>query len=158
VDHSSNDRLPHHGAGIGDASLVAQFLCGKPLLVHWVEGSVRAGFPSPADDFLVKRQDLNDLLITHPSATIFMQCRGLSMVDAGIHDKDILVVNRALRPIHHDIVVAEVDNDFTVKFLYQRAGRIKLFAADPTFPDIVPKEGQTLLITGVVTATIKRFR
>jgi DNA polymerase V len=123
-----------------------------------VAGSVRAGFPSPADDFAVKRHDLNELLITHPVATFFWRARGLSMLQAGIGDGDILVVNRALEARHRDIVVAEVDNDFTVKFLYKRAGRIKLTAADPTFPDILLQDGQTLVVCGVVTCAIRRFR
>jgi DNA polymerase V len=121
-------------------------------------GKVRAGFPSPADDFTVKRQDLNELLITHPTATFFWEVGGSSMVGAGIHNGDILVVNRALTPQHRDIVVAEVDGDFTVKYLYKRLGRIKLLAADPTFPEITFKDGQTMKVCGVVTACIKRFR
>lgn len=124
-----------------------------------VQGTVRAGFPSPADDFTVKRHDLNELLITHPAATFFWRVRGTSMLGAGIADGDILVVNRALSPRHGDIVVAEIDNDFTVKYLHLRAGsRVKLTAGDPAFPDIEPKEGQTLVICGVVTSVIKRFR
>jgi DNA polymerase V len=125
-----------------------------------VQGTIRAGFPSPADDFSVKRHDLNELLITHPSATFFWRVRGTSMLGAGIADGDILVVNRALVPHHGDVVVAEVDNDFTVKYLHKRAGRVKLRAADPTFPDIVfdDAESQRLVIVGVVTSTIKRFR
>ena len=124
------------------------------------QGSVRAGFPSPADDFSVKRQDLNELLITHPTATFFWRVRGTSMLGAGIADGDILVVNRALVPKHGDIVVAEVDNDFTVKYLFRRNGRVKLQAADPTFPDILfeQADGPRLTIVGVVTSTIKRFR
>lgn len=140
------------------AVLLGAFVPSPALRLPWVSGSVRAGFPSPADDFLVKRQDLNDLLITHPAATFFWRARGLSMQSAGIGDGDILVVNRALSPRHGCIVIAEVDNDFTVKYLYQRAGRIKLRAADPTFPDIVPKDGQTLTTVGVVTAVIKQFK
>lgn len=123
-----------------------------------VQGTIRAGFPSPADDFAVKRHDLNDLLITHPAATFFWRVRGTSMAGAGIADGDILIVNRALQPVHGDIVVAEVDNDFTVKYLHQRGGRVKLVAADPTFPDIVPKEAQTLVICGVVTGAVRKFR
>jgi DNA polymerase V len=71
---------------------------------------------------------------------------------------DILVVNRALSAVHGDIVVAEVDNDFTVKYLHRRAGRVKLMAADPTFLDILFKDGQTMSVCGVVTAAVKRFR
>jgi DNA polymerase V len=135
------------------------FDAGPPVLLPMMQGSVRAGFPSPADDFSVKRHDLNELLVTHPAATFFWRVRGTSMEGAGIRDGDILVVNRALTPVHGDIVVAEVDTDFTVKYLHRRHGRVKLQAADPTFPDIVfDKDGQQLVIVGVVTATIKRFR
>lgn len=131
---------------------------GPGLSLPMVQGTVRAGFPSPADDFSVKRHDLNDLLITHPAATFFWRVRGSSMLGAGIADGDILIVNRALDPVHGDIVVAEIDNDFTVKYLHQRAGRVKLVAADPTFPDILLREGQTLSICGVVTGAVKKFR
>jgi DNA polymerase V len=97
-------------------------------------------------------------LITHPAATFFWRVRGTAMQGAGIGDGDILVVNRALGPVHGDIVVAEVDHDFTVKYLHRRAGRIKLVAADPTFPAIILREGQTLSVCGVVTAAIKKSR
>ena len=128
------------------------------LPLPMVEGTVWAGFPSPAADFAVKRQDLNELLITHPAATFFWTVRGTSMIGAGIFDGDILVVDRALTPLHQDIVVAEVDNDFTVKYLYKRNGQVQLRAANPTFPPIILKEGQTMTICGVVTSSIKRFR
>ena len=97
------------------------------------------------------------MLIVHPQATYFLRASGQSMVDAGIFDKDILVVDRAVKARHNHIVVAIVDGDFTVKYLYKRADRIKLRAANPTFPDIVPKEGQTIEVWGVVTSTIKQF-
>lgn len=119
---------------------------------------VQAGFPSPADDFAVKRIDLSQELIAHPQATFFLQARGTSMIEAGIFDGDMLVVDRALKPRHNHIVVAVVDGEFTVKLLYQRAGRIKLKPANVTFPEIVPKEGQTLEVWGVVTASIKKFQ
>ena len=138
--------------------LLGPYVPGPSLCLPWVEGSVRAGFPSPADDYQVARHDLNELLITHPAATFFWRARGLSMVGAGIGDGDILVVNRALQPRHGCIVIAELDNDFAVKYLYQRAGRIKLHSADTTFPDIIPKDGQTLAMVGVVTASIRRFK
>ena len=127
--------------------------CALPI----VEGKIPAGFPSPADDFATKRHDLNELLITHPLATFFWQVSGESMREAGIFDSDILVVNRALRPVHRSIVVAQVDGEFTVKFLHKRADRVKLVPANPTFPEIIFKEGQQLIICGVVTSSIKRF-
>lgn len=117
-----------------------------------------AGFPSPAEDFSVRRHDLNELLITHPLATFFWTVSGTSMVDAGIFHGDIVVVNKALTPVHRDVVVAEVDGEFTIKYLYQRLGRVKLVPANPTFPEITFKDGQELRICGVVTSTIKRFR
>ena len=119
---------------------------------------VQAGFPSPADDFVIKRLDLNDVLITHPQATYMLRVSGDSMREAGIADGDTLVVDRAIKPRHNQIVVAVVDDgEFTVKFLHQQAGRIKLKAANVTYPEIVPKDGQTIEIWGVVTCCIKRF-
>ncbi len=118
---------------------------------------VRAGFTSPADDCIEKRIDLNEVMITHPQATFLLHSAGDSMRDAGIHDGDTLVVNRALRPRHGHVVVATVDGEFTVKYLYQRAGRIKLRAANPTYPEIVPKDGQTVEVWGVVTWNLKKL-
>lgn len=136
------------------------YQAGQAMPLPMVEGRIRAGFPSPAADFAVKRHDLNELLITHPAATFFWQVAGKSMFGAGIDDGDLLVVNRALasNAKHGDIVVAEVDHDFTVKYLYKRGGMVQLRAADPTFPHIIFKDGQTMTICGVVTASIKRFR
>ena len=127
---------------------------------HWgllLKNTVCAGFPSPAEDLGAQRIDLTALLVTHTQATYFLKASGHSMVEAGIFDGDIMVVDRAVKPRHGHIVVAVVDGDFTVKRLYQRAGRVKLRAANVTFPEIVPKEGQTIEVWGVVTATIKRF-
>lgn len=128
-----------------------------PLLGSLLNNTVCAGFPSPAEDLGAQRIDLTALLITHAQATYFLKASGQSMVDAGIFDGDIMIVDRAIKPRHGHIVVAVVDGDFTVKRLYQRAGRVKLRAANVTFPEIVPKDGQTIEVWGVVTATIKRF-
>lgn len=127
------------------------------MLALLIRNRVCAGFPSPAEDLGAKRIDLTQVLITHPQATYFLRASGHSMVEAGIFDNDILVVDRAVKPRNNHIVVAVVDGDFTVKQLYQRQGRIKLKAANPTFPDIVPKDGQTIEIWGVVTSCIKQF-
>lgn len=127
------------------------------LSVLLVRGQVEAGFPSPAEDLGAKRIDLAQLLIKHPQATYFLRASGHSMSEAGIFDGDILVVDRAVKPRNAHIVVATVDGDFTVKLLQQRAGRVKLKAANPTYPDITPKDGQTIEIWGVVTSTIKQF-
>ena len=128
-----------------------------PLLAMLIRNRVCAGFPSPAEDLGAQRIDLTQMLVVHAQATYFLRASGQSMVEAGIFDNDILVVDRAVKPRHNHIVVAVVDGDFTVKRLYQRAGRIKLKAENATFADIVPKEGQTIEVWGVVTATIKKF-
>lgn len=100
------------------AAALLEALRPLPLPLPTVDGKLPPGFPSPADDFLVKRHDLNELLITRPKAIFFWQVSGQSMCDAGIADGDILVVNRALKPRHGSIVVAQVDGDFTVKILF----------------------------------------
>lgn len=127
------------------------------VLLPLAGASVQAGFPSPAADFGETRIDLVAELITHPQATYVVRVRGMSMIEAGIDDNDILVVNRALKPVSGHIVVAVVDGDLTVKYLHVRAGRMKLKAANPTFPEISFKDGQTVEVWGVVTSCIKQF-
>lgn len=129
-----------------------------PLELIQVQGSVRAGFPSPAEDFGVTRFDLAKSLIQHPATTFVMPLRGDSMINAGLYDGDWLVVDKVLRPLHDDIVVAELDGDFTCKRLYQRNGVFMLRPENPTYPDIRPRDGQTIEIWGVVTSSVRRFR
>ena len=128
-----------------------------PLMVQFLENRVKAGFPSPAEDLGAERLDLTAMLVPNPTATFFMRVSGSSMVNFGINDQDILVINKSKRPRHGLIVVASVDGEFTVKKLYKMFGRTKLIAGNPTFADIVPKDGQTLQIWGVVTSVIKMF-
>ncbi len=130
----------------------------SPLILPVAGDCVRAGFPSPAEDFQVERLDLTTILVSHPQATFFLRLRGDSMHDAGLFDGDLLVVNRALKPVNGDVVIAVVDGEFTCKTLWLKFGRMKLVAANPTYPEIVPKEGQTIEVLGVVTASIKRLR
>ena len=140
-----------------DSLLKPQRVNAVPLMLPMPDGHVRAGFPSPADDFAVNRLDLAQILIKHPQATYLLRVAGHSMREAGIDDGDMLVVDRAVKPQHGHIVVAVVDGDFTIKYLHQRAGRVRLKAANPTYPDIEPKEGQTVEVWGVVRSCIKRF-
>lgn len=132
-------------------------LSALPSIVPLVGFSVRAGFPSPADDFAAQRIDLTEVLIKHPQATFLLRVAGDSMREAGIDDGDMILVDRALTAAHGCIVVAIVDGEFTVKILHQRFGRPKLQAANPTYPDIHFKDGQTVEIWGVVTSCIKQF-
>lgn len=132
-------------------------LSNSPLVLPAV-GAASAGFPSPAEDLQERAIDLGQVLVTHPQATFLIRARGTSMIDAGIHDNAILVVDRALKAQHLDIVVAVVDGEFTIKRLHKTAARVKLKAANPTFADITFKDGQSLEIWGVVTSAINQFR
>lgn len=127
----------------------------SPALAFEIAQTVRAGFPSPAEDIGAKRVDLAARLIKHPQATFLIRARGDSMREAGIFDGDVLVVDKALTPRNGHVVIAVVEGDFVCKTLSLRAGRMKLKAANPGFPDIVPKDSQTVEIWGVVTYSIK---
>lgn len=142
-----------HGLGIMPIKLE-----NSPMWVMLVQGEVQAGFPSAAEDTCAKRIDLNAVLVSHPAATYLLRARGKSMVEAGIFDGDVLIIDKAIKARHGHIVVAEVDGEFTVKTLFNRQGRTKLQAANATFPDIQFKEGQELKIWGVVIHTIKSFK
>lgn len=135
-----------------------QALAGGPCWVQSLPGRVAAGFPSPAEDHQVQRVDLMAQLIRHPQATFMLRVRGDSMRDAGILDGSVVLVDRAIVPRHGHIVIAIVDGEFVCKTLSTRAGRMRLKAANPTYPDIVPKEGQTLDVWGVVVASIHQHR
>ena len=135
-------------------------------------GSVVAGFPSPAEQYQEPPLDLNELLVKRPAATFFVRVQGDSMIGEGIHDGDLLVVDRSLRPASGDVIIACVDGDFTVKTLRlgngergmgngERGmgnGEVRLVAANPNYPDIVLKPGQELDYFGKVTACIHQFK
>ena len=129
----------------------------QPIPALELLSTVHAGFPSPADDLGAKRIDLAARLIKHPQATFLMRARGESMKDVGIFDGDVLLVDRAVTPRSGHVVVAVVDGEFVCKTLSIRAGRVKLRAANPGYPDILPVDSQTVEVWGVVTASIKQF-
>ena len=129
----------------------------EPVLVWAVRPTIQAGFPSPAEDLGAKRIDILEKLIKHPQATYQMTVRGESMRDAGIFDGDVILIDRAISPRNGHYVVAIVDNEFVCKKYWQRAGQVKLKAANPTYPDIVSKEGQTIEVWGVILTAFKRF-
>lgn len=115
---------------------------------------VKAGFPSPADDYLDKKLDLNEHLIKHPSATFFVKVKGDSMVQAGIQSGDILIVDRSLEPRDKKIVIAVVDGEFTVKRIRKRGSKLVLVAENNTFPEIEVTEQMDFEIWGVVIHVI----
>ena len=119
---------------------------------------VPAGFPSPADDYLEGELDLNELLIQHPAATFFVRLAGDSMVNAGLFDGDILVVDRAVTASHGHIVVAVIEGDMTVKRLHSQSGRVELRPENPAYKPIVFGEGRELVIWGVVIGSVRQFK
>lgn len=122
-----------------------------------ISGSVAAGFPSPAEQYLEPPLDLNELLVKRPAATFFVRVQGDSMIDAGIFDGDLLVVDRSFTPASGDIIIASVDGDFTVKTFRRDKDGIRLEPANPAYPVIHIKPGHELDYFGKVTACIHRF-
>ena len=122
-----------------------------------ISGSVVAGFPSPAEQYQEPPLDLNELLVKRPAATFFVRVQGDSMTGAGIHDGDLLVVDRSLRPASGDVIIACVDGDFTVKTYRRDKDGTRLEPANPDFPVIQIKPGHQLDYFGKVTACIHRF-
>jgi DNA polymerase V len=125
----------------------------RPLFVS----SVPAGFPSPADDYIETLLDLNEYLVSRPSATFYIRVSGESMTGAGIFAGDILVVDRSLKAKHGNIVIAVVDNELTVKRLYHQNGKIELHPENPTFPIITFHHGMELMIWGVVSGVTRKL-
>jgi DNA polymerase V len=116
---------------------------------------VEAGFPSPADDHIEGKLDLNEHLIRRPAATFFVRAAGESMRDAGIFDGDLLVIDRGISPKPEDIVIAVVHGELTVKRLQKIAGNWQLTAENPKFPSL-PMHDDGCEIWGVVTHSIRR--
>lgn len=116
--------------------------------------SVRAGFPSPADDYIEAHLDLNTHLIKHPSSTFFVTASGDSMSGAGIASGDMLVVDRSLEPTHGKIVIAAINGELTVKRLSRSEGKVHLLPANNHYKPIEITEEEELVIWGVVTHVI----
>jgi DNA polymerase V len=128
----------------------------SPCVVTRAGASVAAGFPSPADDYLEDRIDLNHELVRNPTATFLARVRGASMRDAGLEDGDLVVIDRSRSPRSGATVLAYVDGGFTVKRLILKDGRCWLRAANPAFADRELRDDQEdARIWGVVTHIIK---
>jgi DNA polymerase V len=115
---------------------------------------VQAGFPSPADDFIDKRLDLNEHLIQHPAATFFVRAVGNSMLGAGIHDGDLLIVDRAVEAVVGKTIIAAVHGELTVKRLERKGDRLLLVPQNPDYSSIDVTDGEGFEIWGVVIYVI----
>ena len=116
--------------------------------------TIAAGFPSPAEDSIDKKLDLNEFLIKHPAATFFVKVEGESMIDAGIHSGDILIVDRAIEARNNKIVIAVLNGELTVKRIRKRKDSLFLIAENPEFPPIEITPEMNFEVWGVVTNVI----
>ncbi len=119
--------------------------------------AVPAGFPSPADDYIDGKLDLNSYIIKHPAATYFVRAVGDSMVDAGIHAGDILVVDRAVEPRNDTVVIAVVDGELTVKRLRKSGGMVMLIPCNSSYDPLPIGGDMRFEIWGVVIAVIHQL-
>ena len=136
---------------------VTEILRANQVVTHLIPlflESVSAGFPSPADDYIEMRLDLNDYLIKNPAATFFVRVTGDSMKNAGIFSGDILVVDRSLDPKDGSVVIAVIDGELTVKRLSRESNRIFLLPENNNYQPIEISEEMGFEVWGVVRTVI----
>lgn len=121
-----------------------------------VDSSVHAGFPSPAQDYIQDKLDINSIVISHPSTTFCAHVEGDCMIDANIHDGDIAVIDRSLEPHNGSMVVSFIDGEFTLRYIEITDKGIFLRSANPNYKKIKVEEGNDFMIWGVVTYTIHK--
>lgn len=138
--------------------VIAEILFPRPIpqsvLLPLFNGKVSAGFPSPCDDFSEKSLDLNELLIQKPAATFFVRAQGESMLGAGIHPNDILIVDRSIEPMPGKIVICALNGELTVKRLERHHQHWHLKAENPAYDNIILHDELDMVIWGVVTHVI----
>lgn len=125
------------------------------IRIPYIKDGVSAGFPSPAADFMETNIDLNKELSENPLATFYIRVKGNSMIDAGINDKDVLVVDRSLEPQNNKIAICFVDGEFTVKRIRIEKDCLYLMPENSSYQPIKVTEENQLIIWGIVTYVIK---
>jgi DNA polymerase V len=133
------------------------FVSDVSLMLDVCSWKVPAGFPSPAADHAQERIDLNKQLIRNKEATYIFRVKGDSMIGAGIYEGDALLVDRSIDPKHNNIVIALLNNEFSVKRLYRRGGIVKLVPENNIYPARVIKEEDDFLVWGVVTFNLHKL-
>ncbi len=128
------------------------------IILPLYTSKVAAGFPSPADDHVEQRLNPSDYLVKNDTATFFVRVKGDSMIEAGIFDNDVLVIDRSRVQQTGDIVLAMLDGEFTVKILGQSKKGVNLIPANRDYSTIEIKKGQSLEIWGVVTGSMRKFK
>lgn len=127
------------------------------LSLKFVANGISAGFPSPADDFLDIEIDLNKYLIKNPSTTFYGRVKGDSMKDAGIHDGDLLIIDKSLEPRDNKIAVCFIDGEFTVKRIKIEKDVVWLVAENKNYKPIKVTKDNELIIWGIVINVIKNL-
>lgn len=128
------------------------------------QSDIHAGFPSPATDYMTQAIDLNKELVKHPAATFYGRVVGDSMIDAGVEEGDILVIDKSLEPQDGDMAVCFIDGEFTLKHLRfsvelgTGSRKLTLVPANDRYPSIEVNEGSDFKMWGVVTYIIKKIR
>ena len=135
---------------------IEKLLNGEGYACPLYATSVQAGFPSPADDYIERKLDLNEHLIQHPAATFFVRASGQSMIGAGISDGDLLVVDRSLSVSNGKIVIAALNGELTVKRYQKKSDGVWLLPENPEYTPIHITSDIDALIWGVVTNIIKK--
>lgn len=125
------------------------------LSLPYFDGGIAAGFPSPAQDYIDLKIDLNTELIANPSSTFYARVKGTSMQDAGISDGDILVIDKSIEPHDGATAVCFIDGEFTLKYIKIEKDAIYLVPANPKFQPIKVTEENDFCIWGIVTFSIK---
>ena len=118
---------------------------------------VSAGFPSPAEDYIEEQLDLNKHLIKHPAATFFVKVKGDSMIDAGIHSGDILIVDRAVNPGNKKVVIAVINGELTLKRIRMTKGKLFLVPENDKYKPVEITEEMDFTVWGVVTNVIHKL-
>lgn len=126
------------------------------MTVPLMGSSASCGFPSPADDYIDRALEFNELIIRNPPATFAVVAKGDSMIKVGLFPTDVVVVDRSLTAVHESIVLALLDNEFTIKRLWLKGGRMVLHPENDTYPDIIIDDGRDFEVWGVVTTWIRR--
>jgi repressor LexA len=122
-----------------------------------VLGTVEAGFPSPAEEELVDTMTLDEWLIKNKEATYMLKAKGDSMIEAGIMEGDMILVDRSKEAKNGDIVIARLNDGWTVKYLRKKGNTVMLIPGNKKYKPIIPKEGDELEIAAVVTAIIRKY-
>ena len=129
----------------------------KKFRIPLLNDSVSAGFPSPADDYTEENIDLNEYLISNPFSTFFLRVKGDSMINAGIKDKDLIIVDKSLTARPGNIIIAMIDGEFTIKRLSIKNNELYLKAENHNYPDFRFKNHIDVQIWGVVIYSIHSY-